>query len=118
MSKYYTTIEQSKKLLEIGIAPTSADMFFTKYSELPWTNSPNRALNEIEEIPCWSVGALLEAIYKYGRDRGMFDINLSMQANGFRCNIAAKRHFYVYVDEDPISAIGLLFFEWYNENKE
>jgi len=54
----YTTIEQSKKLLELGLNPESADMYY------PW-DFENGKLCEIPIaknlgfLECWSLGALL-----------------------------------------------------------
>lgn len=70
--QYYTTIEQSKKLLELGLNPDSADMF---YNEEPDECYPKDIVDTkypmvIREgqkhylkeygVPCWSLGALLE----------------------------------------------------------
>lgn len=59
----YTTIEQSKNLLELGLNPESADMLF------PWNGYSNIEIPVIGKtgnssvlIPCWSVGALLEVM--------------------------------------------------------
>ena len=63
----YTSIEQSKKLLELGLNPESADMHW-------WIDDGNKAVfigynvesaknytdTKMDYIPCWSVGALLE----------------------------------------------------------
>lgn len=69
---YYTTIEQSKKLMELGLDLKTADMY--------WAVDANIAITEpyitkIEHetlipaykgaIPCWSVGALLELLRNY-----------------------------------------------------
>ncbi len=60
----YTTIEQSKKLLELGLSAESADMWYeridhelTEYSCNPLLKS-DAAL--YKGLPCWSLGALLE----------------------------------------------------------
>ena len=66
----YTSIEQSKKLLELGLSPESADMMYcywknTRTRESGIDNEPTvRVELPIEkcDIPCWSVGALLEVI--------------------------------------------------------
>lgn len=65
----FTTIEQSKRLLELGLSPDSADMKLNydynehRNVEIPvmdtfknWDDPYNKA------IPCWSVGALLELL--------------------------------------------------------
>jgi len=76
--QYYTTIEQSKKLLELGLNPDSADMF---YNEEPDECYPKDIVDTkypmvIREgqkhylkeygVPCWSLGALWEAMPKEG----------------------------------------------------
>lgn len=76
----YTTIEQSKKLLELGLNPDSADMF---YNEEPDECYPKDIVDTkypmvIREgqkhylkeygVPCWSLGALLELMPKIKED--------------------------------------------------
>lgn len=74
----FTTPEQSKKLLELGVPANSADMFWIasdeKYpsTELVWnlyirtSDSLDKNffktynMNEFQVIPCWSVGRLME----------------------------------------------------------
>jgi hypothetical protein len=62
----YTTIEQSKKLLELGLNPETADMWWTP---LNWQLTEYYV--EVKQdgigtpknpLPCWSLGALLELI--------------------------------------------------------
>lgn len=62
----YTSIEQSKKLLELGLSPESADMYYFKFAdgtiavdESPYIGEPYVNGQELG-YPCWSVGALLE----------------------------------------------------------
>ena len=58
----FTNIEQSKKLLELGLSPDSADMFYQHIPELnSWDSVPEVAkyIKESIAIPCWSVGALM-----------------------------------------------------------
>lgn len=56
----YTSIEQSKKLLELGLSPESADMYYLIIAEDEYSEYPNVGNKEqiAEEFPCWSVGAL------------------------------------------------------------
>ena len=68
----YTSIEQSKKLLELGLSPESADMHWRKSivkhpnGNVPWFAHNNTRLpvdyGDEDNIPCWSVGALLNVI--------------------------------------------------------
>lgn len=75
--QHYTTIEQSKKLVELGLNPKTADMIWTPlnwqlteyYIEVKQDgiNTPKNP------IPCWSLGALLELmpeIFEDENDRG------------------------------------------------
>ena len=89
--QHYTTIEQSKKLVELGLNPESADMGWNVFVDdstrcLPindWDLSKNGE-GGTEFIPCWSLGALIKlmpslishgqydstlVIYKYGEFR-------------------------------------------------
>ena len=73
--KHYTTIEQSKKLLKLGLSPDTADMVYFKFlvstpnsKDWEWGNLP-MILGDIpreeipeETLPCWSLGALLEMV--------------------------------------------------------
>lgn len=67
--KHYTTVEQSKKLVELGLNPETADMGWNVFSDdstrcLPindWDLSKNGE-GGTEFIPCWSLGALLEVM--------------------------------------------------------
>lgn len=62
----YTSIEQSKQLIEAGLDPNTADMSF--YDGIPQLDSYkfNKLHEElmgrtnIEVLPCWSIGALIE----------------------------------------------------------
>ena len=71
----YTSVEQSKELLKLGLSPESADMYYNfdvdiKTGELyfPADGSSimvrrnDEPLNLNLAIPCWSVGALLDVM--------------------------------------------------------
>ena len=63
----YTSIEQSKKLLELGLSAESADMCYLviaedEYSQYPVVEDKDDML---KELPCWSLGALMEMIPYY-----------------------------------------------------
>lgn len=64
MNRYYTTIEQSKKLLELGLDGYTADMAYSQDSDtcipMPVANCAGSF-----PVPCWSVGALLELMPIY-----------------------------------------------------
>ena len=57
----YTSVEQSKHLLELGLKPDTADMFWLFDSKDTWEpvvfNWEQH--QDTKDIPCWSVGQLL-----------------------------------------------------------
>ena len=85
----YTNIEQSKKLLELGLNPKSADMYFmnicpedgkTLFDDVAGVGNADISNND---LPCWSLNALLEvmpqSIRMYderGRCYKTYDLNL------------------------------------------
>jgi hypothetical protein len=74
--QHYTSIEQSKKLVELGLNPDTADMYYF-CDPTPAGNVMHPTLIIVEkhlhsrlpeydkgDIPCWSLGALLELMPK------------------------------------------------------
>ena len=67
--KHYTTIEQSRKLFELGLDSDTADMIWTTdmadnffdYPTLDW-RPIKEYINGKDNLPCWSLGALLEVM--------------------------------------------------------
>ena len=68
---HYTSVEQAKKLVELGLKPTTADMWYDSpdkdyFSPHVGQNvSITRDLFSFREgyvIPCWSLGALIEVM--------------------------------------------------------
>ena len=63
MNRYYTSIEESKKLIELGLKPETADMWYRSLLDFP---EIKRTINgELGILPCWSVGQLLELMPTY-----------------------------------------------------
>ena len=69
----YTTIEQSNKLVELGLNPDTADMKWYYWKDeidapkVPTLGSDKAALESYKNtqavyLPCWSLGALLEVM--------------------------------------------------------
>lgn len=60
----FTTLEQSKRLLELGVPADSADMYYKHTMLAPYLFSngvPFSVYSKVEDIiPCWSVGRLFE----------------------------------------------------------
>ena len=73
-TQHYTTVPQSKILLECGLDPNTADMFFNPQMDIEggvaagFVETPEcYPYNEIQEnkqlyLPCWSTTALIEQI--------------------------------------------------------
>lgn len=68
--KYYTSIEQSKKLLELGLSPESADMHYILIGNIDSGNISCSDICPLEvgkpynklTLSAWSLGALLEVM--------------------------------------------------------
>lgn len=63
----FTTIEQSKKLLELGIDIETADMCYSREmydgeTQLPMIIAEGFEVNWTKYLPCWSLSALLDVI--------------------------------------------------------
>ena len=68
----YTTTEQSKKLVELGLNPDTADMAIVKdntycnalsaFNGVTLCQNYNEIKDKANYIPCWSLGALLNYI--------------------------------------------------------
>ena len=57
----YTSIEQSKKLIEAGLDPNTADMYYVFDPFIQDINGLNIGKpEEPQDVPCWSLGALID----------------------------------------------------------
>ena len=68
---YYTSIEQSKRLLELGLNPETADMHHSKYTKIDNIDYVGIGYSELDKeeygdifLPCWSLGALFDVMPK------------------------------------------------------
>lgn len=60
MAKFCTTIEQSKKLTELGLSRETSDMFYWCGTDL--RIGGYKAQDKDYDIPCWSLAALLNVL--------------------------------------------------------
>lgn len=94
MNKICTSLEQSKKLIELGIDVSTADMHYSTWTILnkgEYILSPNQGetIEELQEnygnqvIPTWSLSALLKLMppYLFEFERGI-DLNIYPSLNG------------------------------------
>ena len=88
MVQGYTTLEQSKRLVELGLDTRTADMcypHFTRGEADTYKEIPEIAENidYPHEMPCWSLTAILELMppYLFEWERGI-DLNIYRNLNG------------------------------------
>ena len=90
MNKICTSLEQSQKLLELGIDINTADMFYTiidqgLYLEVKQGIEPSK-----DDIPCWSLVALLSLI----KDKcGYFELVYLKQTIDGRTNLLESNRY-------------------------
>lgn len=99
----FTTIEQSKKLLELGLSPESADMFWSLRHDYPtiigddYDNTPcYNDSDDNSDIPCWSLQSLLSIMPDY-----------TLQGDAEYCFIVCDTHRHstsTYLDGFQINA--------------
>lgn len=84
MNKICTSLEQSKKLMELGIDVNTADMYYD-VNNYGIQSKPEVAIGEVwsKDIPAWSLSALLELIPPYlGEFKDGIDFDFSKAMNG------------------------------------
>lgn len=91
----YTTIEQSKKLVKLGLNPNTADMLWEQHifespyvTVKPYTTKGKSIGAHI--LPCWSLGALLEVMPKTMKgipEKAAYSLTLKENSyNAWKCN--------------------------------
>lgn len=113
MNKLCTSIEQSQKLIELGIDVKTADMFWdTLFAKKPEAQVDNHHfINEYDDehrVPAWSLSALLGLMPTF---------TLNGFGNGqFNCR-DARANSYALVDTCPLDAAFEMVC-WLLENKK
>lgn len=83
MNKICTTVEQSKKLLELGIDRNTADMWYINGEGKSYIGNWSENQHDWDDIPAWSLPALLELIPPYlGEFNEGIDFGFSKSMNG------------------------------------
>ena len=85
----YTSIEQSKKLLELGLSPKSADMWYAIVDNEPFICLEKR--EEYDNIPCWSLAALLDAMPSIDYSYTTW-IPIVFKKNKYHCNYESRSY--------------------------
>lgn len=118
----YTSIEQGKTLMSLGLPPDSADM---EYCDCARVSDPNKVripciINKEEtdfdaryDVPCWSVGALMDKMPI------LIDINrvwLTSHHDGYSCTYGShKGTFHAETEKTAIDACYKMMV-WLLEN--
>lgn len=109
----FTTPEQSKRLLELGVPENSADCYNTTkhIGKIPegktykniWQMSVWRKKNDshIEMYPCWSVGRLMEIYHICIPNTSIYGWNYHEDVNG---------NYIDYIIQEYVDAYGELDF--------
>lgn len=91
MNKICTTIEQSKKLIELGIDIITADMYWWATSKKYYIEAMDDGdFNEREgHVPAWSLSALLDVLpvlKRIGYEKAKPNIYFNVFTNKWVCN--------------------------------
>ena len=102
MNKKCTSIEQSKKLLELGINPESADMHYNRENGIGYSLSviPFKVFYKVTYNPdgiqpAWSLTALLEL---------MPNNYIELTKDGGMYRMKAEQRYYSCLVENPVDA--------------
>ena len=113
----YTSIEQSKKLLELGLSPETADFYYDDeelkegqgvYEEIQyWVGNKSRPA----DIPCWSVGVLLDLMPKVEDN-----YPIMLRTNNFKLTYADKKGYCIRLETGSLLDVCYNMMIWLLEN--
>ena len=90
--KICTSIEQSKELMELGLDSKTADMLWINYCDddqdyrLGVINNSTADIELNEDIPAWSLSALLEQLPLYVMSQfGTYHLNIERKEKSWKC---------------------------------
>jgi len=114
MNKICTSIEQSKKLIELGIDVYTADMYWwicygDKLSANPYTEEVKKGFEKhcLECIPAWSLSALINLLPSEFTEVGKYSTTT------YKINIRK----YKFTDEVNLHQIAYGSYKWYEDGK-
>lgn len=130
MNKICTSIEQSQKLIELGIDVNTADMYYDGFGRLPQGYAyPLIFPNSFEyDKPAWSLSALLGLMppYLFEFERGI-DLNIypNLNGKGWHCsympnnieNLKKDKFRQITNGESPVDAAFEMVC-WLKENEK
>lgn len=107
MNKICTTIEQSQKLIELGVDVSTADMYLWATSLRYYVESMDDGdFNKESDTPAWSLAALLELIPNW---------QMQTQDNGIGILYGCKEEIRIIEGETPLDA-AFQMVVWLKEN--
>lgn len=92
--RHYTSIEQSKKLLELGLDPETADMHYMFLSDGIYATPAICAPPMDGDIPCWSALALLEVMPKKIEDKHYLMLGPAIKKNWCIAYMTQQHQYY------------------------
>lgn len=96
MNKICTTIEQSKKLIELGVDVNTADMYWWYGGKIYYVEAIDDGdFNKESDTPAWSLSALLELIPNW---------QMQTQDNGIGILYCCKEEIKIIEGETPLDA--------------
>ena len=96
-NKICTSIEQSKKLIELGIDKKTSDMFYWCGEDIRMGG--HKVQNDFYDIPAWSLTALLKLIPKFSLEKDI--------SNNAGCQLHYNYN-TVYYDEPVDAAVEMI----------
>lgn len=108
MNKICTSIEQSKKLIELGIDVYTADMFFAMNGTLPVVSKyiDDGFVTAVDgAIPCWSLSALMNLLPSEFTTENKF--------GKYKYEIKIRK--YKLTDDVDIYQIAYGNYKWYED---
>lgn len=126
MNKICTSIEQSKKLIELGIDVNTADMYWWYNGQKYYAETIDHNDFQKRDIPAWSLSALLELIPPYlGEFKDGIDFGFSKAMNGkwysahyIKINDNGLASFNKTVTGDTAIDAAFEMVVWLKENKK
>lgn len=118
MTQIATTIEQSKKLLELGLSPDTADMYYPKvdenvYSSCPFPKKCDVFRKQKSDISAWSWGALWDINDICGIGPNNFE---NKPISSEKLLDTFYRWICIELEEDAEGFNSFLLEEWLHEN--
>ena len=119
----YTTVEQSKKLLELGLNPGSADMGYNGVEDrdigkIRYDRVANTIPN-MNSIPCWSLGSLLSVMPFIEENKIIYNPLLTKSKFGYYITYSSEESKYILrgsgIYKTPIEAAYSMIV-WLLEN--